>query len=303
MILRLLIAEYLAENANVKSPHTERLLETSAKHFGGYLGREPCVSDFTDKTVTGFIRHRQKLGRAPATVEREVAKLMTLWRYAACCGFVQPPRMRVEKAPPAEPVAFLKGEVRKLFREAARYPSSIAGVDGAMLLVALLSVCWDSAERIGALCEVERSDIQIVQGWIFISGWITIRSRKNGGRTIVRKLRPSTARALQKLLAACPHKKPFGYVHRGSLYYHLTRLLRQAGLPESRRHKFHCLRRSHASYLHAAGGNAQESLDHADASTTRRHYFDSRITRTQHAIDRLFHPMRMRDRLVSWILR
>jgi integrase len=303
MILRLLIAEYLSENPNVKSIHTERLLETSAKHFGSFLGREPEVADLTDKGVTGFIRYRQKLGRAPATVEREAAKLLTLWRYAACCGFVAPPRMRVEKAPPAEPIAFLKWEVRRLFRAAARYRSPIAGVDGAVMLVALLSVCFDTAERIGALCEVDRADIQIVAGWLSVGGWITIRSRKNGGRTIVRKLRGSTARALRKHLAGCPHKKPFGFVHRGTLYYHLARLLKQAGLPESRRHKFHCLRRSHASYLHAAGGNAQESLDHADASTTRRHYFDSRITRTQHAIDRLFNPFGLWDRLLAWVCR
>lgn len=292
MLLRLLIATYLSENPNIHSVHTERLLETSCKHFGTYLGREPAVADFTDRLVVGYMKHRQKLGRAPATVERETAKLMCLWRFAASCGFVAPARMRIEKVPVAEPIAFLKREVRLLFREARRYPSPIAGVSGAVMLTALLHVTWDTAERIGALCEVERNDIQIVTSWLGVSGaWITIRSRKNGGRQLVRKLRRSTAVALKRHLAQCDHKKPFGFVHRGTWYYHLARLLKQAGLPTSRRHKFHCLRRSHASYLHAAGGNAQESLDHADASTTQRHYFDSRITRTKHAIDKLFNPV------------
>ncbi len=298
MILHLLIVEYLAENPNVKSPHTERLIETSAKHFGTYLAREATVADLTDRNLTAFIRHRQKLGRAPATVEREAAKLMTLWRYAACCGFIQPPRIRIEKAPPGEPIAFLKREVRALFREAGRYDKKITTIDGAIMLVALLSVCFDTAERIGALCEVDRNDIQIASNWLFITGaWITIRSRKNGGRPIVRKLRRSTARALSKHLAACPHRRPFGFVHRGTLYYHLEGLLKRAGLPTSRRHKFHCLRRSHASYLHASGGNAQESLDHAEASTTRLHYFDPRITRRNHAINLLFNPFGLRQRI------
>ncbi len=304
MILRLLIVEYLSENPNVRSQHTERLLETSAKHFGAYLQREADVASLTDRNLTGYIRHRQQLGRAPATVEREAAKLMTLWRYAASCGFVAPPRMRIEKAPPGEPVAFLRREVRLLFREADQYDKNIATVNGAILLVALLSVCWDTAERIGALCEVDRNDIQISANWLYVTGaWITIRSRKNGGRPIVRKLRRSTARALAKHLAACPHRRPFGFVHRGTLYYHLARLLKHAGLPTSRRHKFHCLRRSHASYLHANGGNAQESLDHADASTTRRHYFDARITRTNHAIDKLFNPFGLRQRMTAFFRR
>lgn len=210
--------------------------------------------------------------------------------------------MHIEKVPPPEPIAFLKREVRTLFREARRYHHTIAGVDGAVMLSSILAVCFDTAERVGALCEIERSDIQIVSSWLRISGgWVTIRSRKNGGRTIVRKLRASTARVLSKHLKNCPHKKPFGFVHRGTLYYHLAQLLKQAGLPGDRRHKFHCLRRSHASYLHAAGGNAQESLDHADAGTTRRHYFDSRITRTQHAIDRLFNPFGFWTRILGML--
>lgn len=300
MILRLLIANYLAENPNIQSPHTERLLETSAKHFGAYLEREPVVSDFTERQVAGYIKHRQKLGKAPATVEREAAKLMTLWRYAASCGYVAVPRLRIEKAQPAEPVAFLKGEVRLLFRHAIRYRSPIAGVPGNVLLTALLYVIWDTAERIGALAELERNDFQINTNWLGVrSGWVTIRSRKNGGRAIVRKLSRSTAKAVSRHFKVCPHKKPFGFVHRGTLYHHLAKLLKNAGLPASRRHKFHCLRKSHASYLHAAGGNAQESLDHADAATTKRHYLDPRVTRTQHAINFLFNPLGIWHRLLA----
>lgn len=109
MILRLLVSEYLADNLNVKSPHTQRLLETSVKHFASYLGKEPEVSDLTDRNLAGYIRYRQSLKKAAATIEREAAKLMCLWRFASSCGFVTPPRIRIEKAQPAQPVAFLRG--------------------------------------------------------------------------------------------------------------------------------------------------------------------------------------------------
>jgi integrase len=166
-------------------------------------------------------------------------------------------------------------------------------VPGNLVLTALLAVIWNTGERIGALCEVKRSDIDLR------GRWVTITSRKNSGRTLVRRLSRSTIRELRRLLDASPHVKPFGYVHRGSLYHHLKKLLAEAGLPADRRHKFHCLRRSHASYLHAAGGDARESLDHADEKTTRDHYYDRRITRARDAIHWLFDPLGLWSRLLA----
>lgn len=293
MLLAELCADYLAGNPSIRSPHTERLLRTSVAHFGRFLERCPFANDLTDKRLTAYIRHRQRLGMAAATVEREAAKLLTLARYGAARGLLELPLLRIEKAPPAVPIAFLRGEVRQLFRAASGYRATIGGVPGNLVLVALLSVIWDTAERIGALCEVHRSEIDLR------GRWITITSRKNSGRTLVRRLSRSTVRELRKLLAASTNDKPFGFVHRGSLYHHLAKVLESAGLPADRRHKFHCLRRSHASYLHAAGGDARESLDHADEKTTRDHYFDPRITGMKNAISRLFHPFGWWDRLLS----
>lgn len=293
MLLADLCADYLAGNPAIRSPHTERLLHTSVSHFGRFLARPPFVNDLSDKRLTAYIRHRQQLGMAAATVEREAAKLLTLARYGAARGLVDLPLLRIEKAPPAVPIAFLRGEVRQLFRAASRYHATIGGVPGNLVLVALLSVIWDTAERIGALCEVHRSEIDLR------GRWITITSRKNSGRTLVRRLSRSTVRELRKLLAASTHDKPFGFVHRGSLYHHLASVLRDAGLPDDRRHKFHCLRRSHASYLHAAGGDARESLDHADSRTTRDHYFDPRIVGMTNAIGKLFSPFGWWHRMLA----
>ncbi|MCI0541143.1 MAG: site-specific integrase [Verrucomicrobiales bacterium] len=295
MLLVELCADFVASNPSIRSPHTQRLLLTSIGHFGRFLKRSAAVRDFTDKRLAGYVQHRRELGKADATIEREAAKLMTLWRYAASRGLCAPPTIRLAKARIDTPVAFLRGEVCRLFRAAKNYDSPIRGVPGRLVLTALLCVIWDTAERIGALCEVDRADINLD------GCWITIRSRKNGGRTMVRKLRRSTAKAVGALLANNSHRKPFGYVHRGTLYYHLKRLLVKAGLPADRRHKFHCLRKSHASYLHAAGGDARESLDHCSEEITRARYYDLRITRPRDAIRFLFDPLSPFSRLLAWL--
>lgn len=287
-----MLDDYLATNTAIRSPHTERLIRTSIKHFAAFLDRIPEVCHFTDKQIAGYIQHRRKLGRAEATIEREVAKLMSLWRYAAAKGFAPPHTIRLKKAKVDTPVAFLKWEVRALFRAAKKYRATIGGAPGNIVMLSILGVCFDTAERIGALEQVEWSDVNLR------GRWITIRSRKNGGRTLTRELRRSTAKQL-RLLAECGVSKPFGFVHRGTLYHHLENLLKAAGLPTDRRHKFHCLRRSHASYVKAAGGDARESLDHADEAMTRVRYYDPRILGAQNVLRFLFHPFSWWERMLG----
>jgi integrase len=135
----------------------------------------------------------------------------------------------------------------------------------------------------------------------FQRGWVTIRKRKRSGRVLLRPLRPSTARLVRKLLAASDAPQPFATVDRTTLYCHLNRLLTRAGLPVDRKHKFHCMRRSHASYLTRAGGDAQDSLDHGDPNMVRERYHDPRVTVRKQAIDYLFDPSGWRDRLLAML--
>lgn len=66
-------------------------------------------------------------------------------------------------------------------------------------------------------------------------------------------------------------------------------LLNRAGLPSDRAHKFHCVRKSVASYFEAAGGNATELLGHSSRRITRR-YLDPRVVSPPQASDVLFRP-------------
>ena len=66
-----------------------------------------------------------------------------------------------------------------------------------------------------------------------------------------------------------------------AIYHHVDQIMERAGLPHgpgTKDWKFHLLRRTHASHLAAAGGNAQQSLGHASSRTTDR-YLSPRIVR------------------------
>jgi integrase len=68
--------------------------------------------------------------------------------------------------------------------------------------------------------------------------------------------------------------------------------LKLAGLPTDAKSKFQRIRRSHATHLHIAGGDATASLGHSSDSITRRHYLDVRLLSRQSAEKLLFRPGR-----------
>lgn len=75
-----------------------------------------------------------------------------------------------------------------------------------------------------------------------------------------------------------------------TIYNRYRKILEEAGLPTDRNHKFHCLRRSVASYFEAVGGDATKLLGHSTRRVTEKSYLDPTITETKHASDLLFRP-------------
>ena len=68
------------------------------------------------------------------------------------------------------------------------------------------------------------------------------------------------------------------------------KVLSAAGLPTDRKSKFHRMRRSVASHLHAAGHNATDALGHSSADVTRKSYFDPNIIGAVRPSALLFRP-------------
>lgn len=295
MTLEELLFAYLSANAAIRSIATGRLLGFTVKHFGEFLNRTALVGDLTDTNLVSFMRYRRQLGRAETTVENEGVKLLALWRWAAIRSMVAPPSVRIERRRPDAPHALIKPQIRALFKAARRAMGMIGGKPRCVYFPALLGIVWDTGERISAVRALRRIDIDLRMRCV------TFRVRKGHGRTLTKPISRSTARALKHWLAIHDADEPFAIVGLTSVYYHLDRILVAAGIPPESRNKFHALRRSHASYLHAAGGDATESLDHSDARVTRMYYLDPRIIMRRRAIDRLFNPFGFWQSVLAWL--
>lgn len=159
---------------------------------------------------------------------------------------------------------------------------------------ALLDAVWDSGERIWAVYSLERCDIDLH------TRWVTFRERKGQGRIMHKRVRRATIRSLQKLMEAHDLPQVFAVVSLATIYNQYEVLLAKAGLPTDRHSKFHCLRKSHASYLHVAGGDSRASMGHSSDEVTVKHYYDPRVTNRKQPIQYLFHPMGFMDRILCW---
>lgn len=297
MTLDELLEQYVSTNPAISSAYTIRLLRGTVKLFSTYLGHQACVSDLTDATFRGFLVHRQNQGKAAATVEREGAKLLTLWRYASTNGMVKAPTIRMARSSPHIPVAFLKHEVRSLFKAARRARGECGGIPNKVFFPALLGLIWDSGERVGAVRALTWGDIDLR------TRWVTFKHRKGQGREMMKRVSRSTRRALKRLQAVHNVEKPFAHICLSTKYFHLKSILRDAGLPCDRRSMLHRLRRSHASYLKLSGGDAQASLGHSSEAITVRSYYDPRVVGKRQPSTLLFSPVGWWDRLSGWLLR
>jgi integrase len=294
MSLDELRAEYIAKNQRIQSLKTIRLLNVVVSNFEKYLQRQATVDDLSDEGIAEFRKHRRTEGMADSTVDGEVAKLLALKRYAAARGISAQSILRFRRTPPPTPVALLKWQIRKLWKAAYRADGVVGPVPARIFWPALLDVLWDSGERIYAVYSLERPDIDAR------TRWVTFRQRKGNGRVMHKRMRRVTIRNLQRLIEAHDEPQVFGVVSPATIYSQYSVLLAKAGLPTDRHSKFHCLRKSHASYLHAAGGDSRASLGHSTEAVTIQHYHDPRVTLRKQPLDFLFNPLGLWGRILCW---
>lgn len=278
MIIEELVEEYLLQNGDVKSRNTERLMRIVARHFIAFAGNDATL--LTDRNLGGFMRwrrndYRGKKPPAEITITNEAAKLRALAGFAHQLGFVPPVRFNVRHNRPGIPTAMTQEQVRAMFDAARATTYSIGGVPGSVYFVALFSVAWDTGARANAIHELRIEDIDLERLQI------TFRVLKGNAPAVTKEIRPSTADAIRELLKHFDDVRPFAVVKSASIYHHLKRIKRAAGIPISIRNGLHDFRRAYATAIHAAGGDATEALGHSSDAVTRRWYIDPRQTKKQ----------------------
>jgi len=245
-----------------------------------FLGHEPTLDDLEELSVARFLAHRVR-DRAPATAAKDRSQLRALWEFAARRRLLDRwPQIPLVRVPERIPEAWMTDEFCRILASAAQERVRYDGTPAALIWRALLLVCYDTAERIGAALPLKWS---AVRGRLIL---FRAEDRKGRRRDILREIGEETQAALDAIRGdRGPEDHVFPWPRgRSYLWKRLGIILKRAGLPATRRDKFHKIRKTTASYYAAAGHSAQALLDHADPATTKK-YLDPRIVRSTAAPD------------------
>jgi len=286
MTLQELFNLYQAKRLLGKSPRTTKLYQHTIRSFGRTLGKIPTIDDLTDEAISRHMLTVVDNGRTAETANKDRGQLLALWRFAIQYKLLDrwpdiPQLIEQEKVP----LGWMPNELDRLFAVISRLTvdvriegikpgqkiATIPTVPGRLFFDALLRVCLDSGERIGAIRWLPRNAVQDQELVV------PANLRKGKRREMLYRLQPTTVEAIRILLKRHNSKLifPFGYSET-YLYRLYNQILEQAELPTDRRSKFHRIRRTVASAVARAGGDATRALDHASPKTTRK-YLDPRI--------------------------
>lgn len=281
MLLTDLLVVYCAVRLVGGSPHTVKLYEHSIRLFGQTLGRAPTVADLVDERVGLHLQRLLNDGYSRASVAKERAQLLAMANFASRRGLLTTwLEVRPIRQPERVPIAWTMDELRSLLKACQSVPGAVCGVSARMWWTSLHLALWASGERITAMLSARWSDYD---GRRLL---ITAEARKNQTRDRLYELSPEACLWIER--ARLPGRELIWPWDRSipTLYHHYSRLLISAGLEHDKRSKFHRMRRSVASHLTQAGGDAQDQLDHQSARMTRL-YLDPRIVQRPSASDRL----------------
>jgi integrase len=250
------------------------------ERYSEHLLREPTLADLTPISVQRFLAAR-KLQVSTATVVKDRTHLVALWGYAARERLVEKfPTLPPMKAPGRIPRAYTIAQVSQLIRTARAWPGEVSGLPAGVWWSTILRAGYETAERVGAMLQLRWRDVDLEAGHIVY----VAETRKGATRDIQRPISPGLASWL-RLIQRGPGDLVWPWVrHRESLWYDLKKLTKAAGVPHR---GFHALRKTAASYVAKAGGDATGLLDHSDPRITRDSYVDPSIAPPRSSLDDL----------------
>lgn len=273
-------------------PSTESQLRINVARIGQYLGRPATLSDFDNDTLEDMMYRMKGEGLSPRTCNKFRDNMQALWTFAAKNALIQTwPQIPKMPEPQRIPFAWTKDDLNALFLATTRLPShfDVGGVKAAVWWNALLAVCYDSAERIGAVLALRWDDLRWHDGYIIARA----ESRKGKRSDKIHKLHPDTLAVLRSM-----YRNSDGPIFQWDkapthLWSKYKSILKIAGLPQRRDCMFHCLRKTSASWFAASGGDATALLGHCDRRTTLK-YLDPTIDQKVAAADVLPRPVPLR---------
>jgi len=254
-----------------RSAESVRLLRHAINKFSQHLGRPAVLEDFDDLAVSQFLCSRAAC-LAPNSVARERSGLLALWNLAQARGLVRlRPLVASELIPEQTPRAFTAAELGLIWGFCGQVRGYVGPIPAGVWFQALLGVLFYSGERITAVLRVEK------EAWS--RPWLAVpaEARKGSRKPQTYQLPGHVADLVDKVSSHDQRSLFFWPASDTALRERWKVITRRAGLGDGPEVQFHALRRSFASHLSAAGGDAREALGHSSEKVTRR-YLDPRIT-------------------------
>jgi len=264
-----------------RSSRTVDLYRASIRMLSRWLGRDARLDDLEDSRICRYLLSLEDR-LSPYSIAKERSQLCAMWNCAARRKFIDRfPDVPSSPLPRRVPIAWTEEELTRLIAACQRERGSYDGVPAGRWWVALHRILWDTGERIGAAIGVEWSDLR--------ADWLIVRAelRKGKRADVCHRLAADTMESLDSIRLPA-RKSIFPWPYSPSYLWHVYGLILDAAwLPNDRKHKFHCMRKSVASHLKAAGGDPQLALGHTDPRTTAA-YLDPRIVDAPQPADLLF---------------
>lgn len=265
-----------------RKPKTVERYRINLRHFNRALGRPATLADLNDESVTmamGWVVEAR--GDNNTTANNLRSHLLSIWRFAHRKGHVElGPDVASLREPKRHPRCWSEAQIALLVKtaylgECFRGRLAMVNLIPANLFwTGLLLTVYDTGARIGAILKAPVEALDLETGHILIEA----ETQKQYADQPF-KLTPETC-AILKQIAHVERERLFPWPHSEStLYNHLRRVLKTAGLPHGRREKFHKIRRTTATFseIYVGRGTATAYLGHSSAAVTRAYIDTTRL--------------------------
>lgn len=283
----LFINKYLPQRPSIGSPKTIQQYGFIFCRLAEFLDRPSTVGDLTDETIGRYAIWRRDVAKVAAvTINCELQKIRAIWNWLAKKRLVECyPTIGNLPEPERLPKAWSRTQLGSLMAAITKQSYRIGGIPAAEWWTAFHMVAWDSGERSGALRLLTWEMLDCERGCLSVPAPV----RKGGRKAMVYHLKPATLAALEAIRSPIRELIFYEGTDRSTFWNRYKRLVLAAGLPyEKGRSGPQKLRRSFATFITAAGGDATKALRHSDPRVTDASYNDLTIINPDPANSLLF---------------
>lgn len=272
---------YFPRRLKIRSQQTRKNYHGAIRAFDSYLGRPATVDDLNDDTVTLWLSDMLTRGESQGSirsVETSASKascVITLWRFLAFRRVVEQfPTVELPDSPEPSPIALDEQQLRRLFESAMCRPGFVAGVPARYWWPALFGFVFSTSERKGGTFAARWDWVNLDTRMCVIPAAV----RKGKKKTATYPLWDEVVWLLGRITEPLREVVFAWDKSECSFYKHYSKILIDAAIPNTRKHKLQGLRVTHNTWVKVFSGKHSPLLMHSSSATSERHYEDKRFT-------------------------